>query len=227
MLPPRDKDPYIAWRPPFPEPVLTRDKTALLVIDMQYRSAHPDFGLCIKVREAGFEEALEYYRGRLAVIVPNIRRLQDAFRTADMEVMHVRIQSMTADGRDRSPSHKKLGHAGDPTSREAEILDELKPLGDELVFNKTAGSVFLSTNITYVLRNMGTENLVVVGVVTTGCVHTAVTDAADLGFRVVLVEDGCAAIVPEMHWNSIRILRDVYAKIMTTEEVIGRIAALP
>ena len=227
MLPPRDKDPYIAWRPPFPEPVLTRDKTALLVIDMQYRSAHPDFGLCIKVREAGFEEALEYYRGRLAVIVPNIRRLQDAFRAADMEVMHVCIQSMTADGRDRSPSHKKLGHAGDPTSREAEILDELKPLGDELVFNKTAGSVFLSTNITYVLRNMGTENLVVVGVVTTGCVHTAVTDAADLGFRVVLVEDGCAAIVPEMHWNSIRILRDVYAKIMTTEEVIGRIAALP
>jgi nicotinamidase-related amidase len=163
----------------------------------------------------------------LAVIVPNIRRLQDAFRAADMEVIQVRIQAMTADGRDRSPSHKKLGHAGDPTSRETEILDELKPVGDELVFNKTAGSVFLSTNITYVLRNMDIENLVVVGVVTTGCVHTAVTDAADLGFHVVLVEDGCAALVPEMHWTSVRILRDVYAKIMTTEEVIGRIAALP
>jgi nicotinamidase-related amidase len=144
-----------------------------------------------------------------------------------MEVIQVRIQAMTADGRDRSPSHKKLGHAGDPTSRETEILDELKPVGDELVFNKTAGSVFLSTNITYVLRNMDIENLVVVGVVTTGCVHTAVTDAADLGFHVVLVEDGCAALVPEMHWTSVRILRDVYAKIMTTEEVIGRIAALP
>jgi nicotinamidase-related amidase len=227
MLPPRDRDPYIAWRPPFPEPILTRSKTALLVIDMQYRSAHPDFGLCVKVREAGFKEAAEYYQGRLAVIVPNIRRLQDAFRAARMEVMHVRIQSMTADGRDRSPSHKKLGHAGDPSSREAEILDELKPAGDEPVFNKTAGSVFLSTNIAYVLRNMGIENLVVVGVVTTGCVHTAVTDAADLGFHVVLVEDGCAALVPEMHWNSVRILRDVYAKVMTTEEVIGRIAALP
>jgi nicotinamidase-related amidase len=226
MLPPRDRDPYIAWRPPFPEPVLKKDQTALLVIDMQYRSAHPDFGQCAKVREAGFKEAAEYYQSRLAVIVPNIRRLQDAFRASGMEVMHVRIQSMTANGRDRSPSHKKLGHAGDPNSREAEILDELKPVGDELVFNKTAGSVFLSTNITYVLRNMGIENLVVVGVVTTGCVHTAVTDAADLGFHVVLVEDGCAAIVPEMHWNSVRILRDVYAKIMTTAEVIGRIAAL-
>ncbi len=227
MLPARDRDPYIAWRPPFPKPMLARDTTALLVIDMQYRSAHADFGLCAKVREAGFTEAAAYYQGRLAVIVPNIRRLQDAFRAAGMEVLHVRIQSMSADGRDRSPSHKKLGHAGNPTSREAEILDELKPVGDELVFNKTAGSVFLSTNISYVLRNMGIENLVVAGVVTTGCVHTAVTDAADLGFNVVLVEDGCAALVPEMHWNSVRILRDVYATIMTTAEVIGRITALP
>ncbi len=227
MLPPRETDPYIAWRPPFPEPALTRDTTALLVIDMQYRSAHPDYGMCVKVREAGFEEALAHYRDGLAVIVPNIRRLQGTFRAAGMEVIHVRIQSMTADGRDRSPSHKKLGQTGDPNSREAEILDELKPVGDELVFSKTAGSVFLSTNITYVLRNMGIENLVVVGVVTTGCVQTAVTSAADLGFHVVVVEDGCAAIVPEMHQSAIRILRDVYAKIMTTEEVIGRIAALP
>ncbi len=226
MIPPREEDPYIAWRPPFPEPVLGKEETAMLVIDMQYFDAHWDYGMCVKVREAGFEKNLEYYRERLALIVPNIRRLQDAFRAAGMEVIHTRIQSMTADGRDRGPSHKKLGHAAPPGSKEAQILDELKPRGDELVFNKTAGSVFLSTNITYVLRNMGIRNLVVVGVVTTGCVHTAVTDAADLGFHVALVEDGCASIVPEMHRSSIRILRDVYAKIMTTEEVISRITAI-
>jgi len=226
MILPREEDPYIAWRPPFPEPVLRKEDTALLVIDMQYRDAHWEYGLCVKVREAGFEKDLEYYRERLALIVPNIRRLQDAFRAAGMEVIHTRIQSMTADGRDRGPSHKKLGHAAPPGSKEAQILDQLKPRGDELVFNKTAGSVFLSTNITYVLRNMGIRNLVVVGVVTTGCVHTAVTDAADLGFHVALVEDGCASIVPEMHRNSIRILRDVYAKILTTEEVISRITAI-
>ncbi|HSB79979.1 MAG TPA: cysteine hydrolase [Candidatus Methylomirabilis sp.] len=226
MIPPRQEDPYIAWRPPFPDLVFGKEDTALLVIDMQYLDAHWDHGMCLKVREAGFEKDLEYYRDRLAVIVPNIRRLQGAFRAAGMEVIHTRIQSMTADGRDRGPSHKKLGHAAPPDTREAQILDELKPVRDELVFNKTAGSVFLSTSITYVLRNLGIRNLVVVGVVTTGCVHTAVTDAADLGFSVGLVEDGCAALVPEMHWNSIRILRDVYAKIMTTEEVIGRITAL-
>jgi nicotinamidase-related amidase len=138
----------------------------------------------------------------------------------------VRIASMTADGRDRGPSHKKLGHVAAPDSSDAEILPELAPAGDELVFNKTAGSVFCATNIEYVLRNLGITTLVITGIVTTGCVHTAVTDAADRGFHVILVEDGCGALVPEMHWSSIRILRDVYAKILTTTEVLKRVNAL-
>jgi hypothetical protein len=32
--------------------------------------------------------------------------------------------------------------------------------------------------------------------------------------------------MPEMHWASIRILRDVYAKILTTSEVLDRVHAL-
>jgi nicotinamidase-related amidase len=179
-----------------------------------------------KVRAAGFENAARGFGERLDLIVPNIRRLQDSFREAGLEVIHVRIASMTTDGRDRGPSHKKLGHAAAPTSPDAEILPELAPAGDELVFNKTAGSVFCSTNFEYVLRNLDITTLVVTGIVTTGCVHTAVTDAADRGFHVILVEDGCGALVPEMHWASIRILRDVYAKILTTSEVLDRVHAL-
>jgi nicotinamidase-related amidase len=113
-----------------------------------------------------------------------------------------------------------------PGSPDAEILPELAPVGDELVFSKTAGSVFCATNIEYVLRNLGITTLVVTGIVTTGCVHTAVTDAADRGFHVILVEDGCGALLPEMHWASIRILRDVYARVLTTEEVVARVDAL-
>ncbi len=181
---------------------------------------------CRRFATAGFEDVARGFGERLDLIVPNIRRLQDAFRGAGLEVIHVRIASMTADGRDRGPSHKKLGHAAAPNSLDAEILPELAPAGDELVFNKTAGSVFCSTNIEYVLRNLGITTLVVTGIVTTGCVHTAVTDAADRGFHVILVEDGCGALVPEMHWASIRILRDVYAKILSTSEVLDRVHAL-
>jgi nicotinamidase-related amidase len=193
---------------------------------MQRHSAHRDGATLRKVRAAGFEDIARSFGDRLDLIVPNIRRLQDAFRGAQLEVIHVRIASMTSDGRDRGPSHKKLGYVAAPGSSNAEILPELAPAGDELVFNKTAGSVFCATNIEYVLRNLGITTLVVTGIVTTGCVHTAVTDAADRGFHVILVEDGCGALVPEMHWASIRILRDVYAKILTTSEVLDRVHAL-
>jgi nicotinamidase-related amidase len=226
MIPARETDPYIAWRPPFPEPEIRSGTTALLIVDMQRHSAHRDGATLRKVRAAGFEDVARGFSERLEVIVPNIRRLQDAFRGAGLEVIHVRIASMTADGRDRGPSHKKLGHSAALTSPDAEILPELAPTGDELVFNKTAGSVFCATNIEYVLRNLGITTLVVAGIVTTGCVHTAVTDAADRGFHVILAEDGCGALVPEMHWSSIRILRDVYAKILTTDEVLERVNLL-
>jgi nicotinamidase-related amidase len=226
MIPARETDPYIAWRPPFPEPEIRAGTTALLIVDMQRHSAHRDGATLRKVRAAGFEAVARGFSERLDVIVSNIRRLQDAFRGAGLEVIHVRIASMTADGRDRGPSHKKLGHSAAPTSPDAEILPELAPAGDELVFNKTAGSVFCATNIEYVLRNLGITTLVVTGIVTTGCVHTAVTDAVDRGFHVILVEDGCGALVPEMHWSSIRILRDVYAKILTTDEALERVNVL-
>jgi nicotinamidase-related amidase len=226
MLPAREDDPYIGWRPPFPEPAIAPGKAALLIVDMQRHSAHRDGATLRKVRTAGFADVAEDFGRRLDLIVPNIHRLQDAFRDAGLEVIHVRIASMTADGRDRGPSHKKLGHAAAPDSDDAEILDELRPVGDELVFNKTAGSVFCATNIEYVLRNLGIETLIVTGIVTTGCVHTAVTDAADRGFHVILVEDGCGALAPEMHAASIRILRDVYAKILSTDDVLERVQAL-
>lgn len=226
MIPDRADDPYIAWRPPFPEPAIEPDKTALLIVDMQKLCVAPEGAIMRKLHAAGLDAVARGFAERMDLVVPNIRRLQDAFRAAELEVIHVRIASMTADGRDCGPSHKKLGHGAAPGSSDAEILPELAPAGDELVFSKTAGSVFCATNIEYVLRNLGITTLVVTGVVTTGCVHTAVTDAADRGFHVILVEDGCGALLPDMHWASIRILRDVYAKILSTEEIIERLESM-
>src|SRR3954462_5133957 len=116
MIPARQDDPYIAWRPPFPEAEIRAGTTALLIVDMQRHSAHRDGATLRKVRAAGFEDVARGFGERLDLIVPNIRLLQDSFRGAGLEVIHVRIASMTADGRDRGPSHKKLGHAAAPSS---------------------------------------------------------------------------------------------------------------
>ncbi|MGH2375963.1 MAG: cysteine hydrolase family protein [bacterium] len=221
---PRD-DPYIGWRPRLPDPVLCREDTALLVIDMQYADAHKDHGILKYRRDHGYTNGLDYMERRLEMVVPNIRRLQDACRALGVEVVFTRICAMTADGRDRSLAHKELGLKAAPGSRDAEILEELAPAGDEMVFNKTTGSVFNSTSIHYVLQNIGVRNLIMVGVMTGGCVESAARDARDLGYRVIVVDDACGTWTHEMHEFALRVMGEVFGKIKTTDEVLTALHA--
>ena len=110
-------------------PAVTRSlathHTAILCIDMQYLDAARGHGVFADVEASGVPpEAQEYYFDRLKyVVLPNVRRLQDAFRSRELEVIHTRIQSLTRDGRDRSAGHKRLGLHAPPGSKEAEFLE--------------------------------------------------------------------------------------------------------
>src|SRR5215471_368882 len=88
-----------------PDLTFDRRTTTLLVIDMQYLDAHPDYGLVVRLRERGLQEAYAYYTERLKTVVPNVRALLDAFRVAHMEVIYTVIEGLTRDGRDRSLEH--------------------------------------------------------------------------------------------------------------------------
>jgi nicotinamidase-related amidase len=204
---------------------LETHKTALLCIDIQYLDAAPGFGVFADAEASGVPvEAQEYYFNRLEqTVVPNVRKLQDAFRSRDLEVIHTRIQSLTQDGRDRSTGHKRLGLHAAPGSKEAEFLEEVAPQENEIVINKTASGVFNATNIEYILRNMGINGLVVVGVYSNECVSTAIRDACDLGFHVTLISDGCATVTPELQKATITTMKDRYARVLTTEEAIQEI----
>jgi len=81
-------------------------------------------------------ESQEYYFKRLDhIVLPNIRRLQDRFRDAHLEIIHTRIMSMTQDGRERSRGHKRLNLHAPPGSKDAEFLPEVAPKGDEITEN--------------------------------------------------------------------------------------------
>ena len=213
-------------------PAVTRSleshKTALLCIDMQYLDAAPGFGIFANVEVSGVPpEAQEYYFDRLKyTVLPNVRRLQDAFRARELEVIHTRIQSHTRDGRDRSPGHKRLGLHAAPGSREAEFIEEVAPQGDEIVINKTASGVFNSTNLGYILRNLEITGLFVTGVYSNECVSTAIRDACDLGFYVTLISDGCATVTPELQRATMITMKDRYARVLNTDEAINEIQAV-
>lgn len=213
-------------------PAVTRSvethQTALLCIDMQYLDAAPGFGVFADAQVSGVPtEAQDYYFTRLKnVVLPNVHRLQNAFRKHHLEVIHTRIQSLTHDGRDRSPGHKRLGLHAAPGSKEAEFLEHVAPLENEIIVNKTASGVFNSTNIEYILRNMGINGLFVAGVYSNECVSTAIRDACDLGFHVTLISDGCATVTPELQHATITTMKDRYARVLTTDEAIEEIKEL-
>ena len=219
-------NPLLKLITPLPEVRLKRKNSALLVVDMQYLDAHKDYGIFLNARKKGVREAMNYYRDRLELIVPNIARLQKAFRRKRMEVIQTKIASLTLDGRERSKGHRDKGIFAPKGSKDAEILKELRPIENEIVLPKTASGVFNSTAIDQILRNLGIENLVITGVVTNNCVENAVRDACDRGFAVILVEDGCAAVSEELHLAAIRAMRDHFAKIKTTAEVIKMLQAI-
>lgn len=199
--------------------------TALLVVDMQYLDAARGHGVFADVEKSGVPvEAEEYYFSTLeSVVIPNIRRLQDCFRDSRLEIIHIRIQALTQDGRDRSLGHKRLNLLAAPGSKEAEFLEEVAPKGDEIIINKTASGVFSSTNLYYILNNLKIDALFVTGVYTNECVSTTVRDASDLGFLVTLIDDGCTTVTLELHASAITTLRDRYARIITTDMAISEI----
>jgi len=219
-------NPLLRILTPLPEVELKRENSALLIVDMQYHCAHKDYGAFVSAREKNAEMTLEYLKGRLDIIVPHIAKLQAAFRNKGMEVIFVKIESYTLDGRERSRGHKDKGIFVPRGSKEAEILEELKPLDNEIVLTKTAAGVFNASPIDQILRNLGFENLVVTGVATNNCVENAVRDACDRGYAVILVEDCCGTMTEELHLSSIRALRDHFAKIKSMEEVTELVDAI-
>ena len=93
------------------------------------------------------------------ITVPSICRLLKAFRDQQEKkranVVFTYIECLTRDCRDQSLLYNLLGFGipkGDPN---AAMIDELTPEQDDILISKTACSVFNSTNIEYVLRNLG------------------------------------------------------------------------
>lgn len=196
-------------------------KTALLIIDMQYLDAHPDYGIGTDAKARGvFEEHYAYYFRQVAEMLPRLQKLLEFCRENRYEIIHVRIGGLTPDCRDVSLAHKRIHLLAPPGSKEIEILPELAPLTGEIVLTKGASGVFNGTAIDQILRNIGIETLIVVGVGTNYCVETAVRDAADRGYNVYLMGDGCAAKTPENQAFALRILDNSYCKVKRVDEMI-------
>ncbi len=206
---------------------VTADNTALLVVDMQYFDAHPDWGEGRTAKDLGVAGCFDPYFEQIDDIIPRIQRLLALFRRQEMEVIHLRVAELTKDSRDVGWKQLVRGLIVPCDSREADPLDELAPIDDELVVSKSSSGVFPVTNLDRLLRNMGITTLVMTGTSTGGCVESAVRDAVDLGYDVVVVSDSCADATPESHQYALERMAGGLTRIMTTAEVEALVGTVP
>lgn len=206
--------------------ILTRNipldfsQSAILFVDVQNFAAHREGAEFDGMSDEEFNSEFGWFFEQMASsVVPNLQRLQTSFRAAGIEVLHTTIESLTKDGRDRSLDYKITGFNVPKGSWDGKVIDELVPEDDEIVFPKSSSSVFVSTHIDYVLRNLGVKQLVIVGIATDQCVEGAIRDACDLGYLVTQVTDACATYTQERQSFSMRAIKG-YCRQMTTSELI-------
>ncbi|MDJ0513749.1 MAG: isochorismatase family cysteine hydrolase [Methyloceanibacter sp.] len=185
-------------------------RAALLVIDVQNGTCGPEQA----------QRRPEFHTALTTRAIPNIRLLLDAFREARLEVIFTVIENLTADGRDRSLDYKLSDMGYPPGSHEAQVVPALAPQGDELVLPKSSSSVFNSTTLDYLLRNIGIEDVFVAGCLTDQCIDHAVKDGADRGYYMTCIHDACAAETESRHEAALSCFQG-YCRMLSTDEMLA------
>jgi nicotinamidase-related amidase len=175
---------------------------ALLVIDMQRDFLDPRG----YIAQSGVDV------GILRGAIPNVRRLLDAARAANVRVIHTReghrpdLSDLSAFKRARAAgSGIAIGSTG-PLGRLLvrgepghAIVEEAAPLPGETVIDKPGFGAFYATDLELILRAAGISRLTIAGVTTDICVHSTLREAVDRGFTCTTVGDACAAGDPAIH----------------------------
>jgi len=202
-------------------------RVALVVVDMQYASASRLEGLGRALKARG-QEALgaERFDRIEQVVVPTIQRLLAFFRAHRLRIVYLTVGSELPDYSDLLPHMRAFAEAAGNTRgrREHEILDDLEPRPGEGVLNKTTMSAFHSSGFERLVRSWGVEQLVFTGVSTNSCVEGTARDAADRGYRCLIVEDGCGAASRRLHDATCENFRRLLGRVDSCDAVLSELA---
>jgi ureidoacrylate peracid hydrolase len=192
--------------------------TALLLLDLQNDFIHPDGAYA-----RGGQSAPE-----IAALPARIRPLLDALRAKGGLV--IATQFTLVPGRDGEPiisphlrQMRPFLKKGDfaPGSWGNATVDALQPV--DVAVEKVAYSAFYMSRLEWVIRKLGVTRLLAAGIVTNGGVASTVREAHVRDIETVVLEDGCAAFLPETHRTAIDALRPV-GRVASIEEMMREVA---
>ena len=197
-------------------------RSALVIIDMQYATGHPDGALAQKMKAEGNNVTDWRFKRIETLVIPNNQRLIKVMRAAGGKVIYVTIGAALADCSD-APLHMRafFQALGNYKGQHAhQIIDELAPQPGDAIVRKTSMGAFASTGLDHLLRTLDREHLFMTGVSTNMCVETTAREAADRGYDVTLVEDACATTHKELHESTLQNFGRFFGTVSLTEDVV-------
>jgi ureidoacrylate peracid hydrolase len=196
---------------------LSRERTALLVIDMQNAFCHPDGSFATMAGERGL--SIDLCRD---VIAPCADLVAAAALAAVPTILTRYLYHRGyVDGGilvEKYPAIRDLGALA-PDSWDGDLVEELNGIEGTLVIDKSRYSAFHGTRLQPILTSLKIESLVVCGVTTNVCVESTVRDAAQYDYRTFVVADASAELNPERHRNALEIMEYGFAELTTVADV--------
>jgi nicotinamidase-related amidase len=175
-------------------------KTALIVVDMQNDFVKEGGTLVVPDAEA---------------TVPTIKGLLDSARESGIKVVFTQDTHNEGDPEwEIWPEHVREGSWG------WEIVEELKPLEDEVVIRKVRYDAFYGTHLDHFLRVWDVDTLIICGTVANICVHYTAASAALRWYGVIIPKDATSALDPFDLEASLRQTSFLFAGRITTSEDI-------
>lgn len=200
-------------------PTFNRNRAALLVMDLQNDIIHEDG----KGSGAGFARMVQE-----SGLLDRTAELMTISRQAGLPVIHVVIAFR--------PGHPEIGRTnrmfagirkGDSLVEGtwgAAIHDAVRPEPGEPVVVKRGVSAFQGTDLEAILRVRDVTDLILTGVATNFVVEGTARQAADLGYRVLIVRDCCVSASVEQHNFALDQILPMLATVTTSEEIRAALA---
>ncbi len=206
-------------------------QTALIVVDMQRCFTQPSFPFTELFEKLSPGSSAGFVKRVRESVIPNIQKLLSCFRAVGSPVTFAAVGTNAGDGSDlpcwlRSFDELGLAMLGKRVwppvgDQNWEIDESLKPQTGEVVINKLSAGTFATTDLEQRLRDHGAEWVVVSGLSSDVCVATTAREAADRGFKTIMVSDGCTTLSDQMHQASLDTFNIAFGWVRTADEVLA------
>lgn len=208
---------------------LKPQRTALIVVDMQRYFTQPSYPFTEIFEKMAPGSSLGYLKRVRETVIPSIQKLLATFRAQGAPVVFTAVGTETGDGRELPAWLKSFDELGLATLGKRvwppvhdpswQIDDALKPLQTEVVLNKLSAGTFATTGLEQRLRHQHVDSVVVTGVASDVCVATTAREAADRGFKTIMVSDGCTTLSDQMHQASLETFNIAFGWVRAADEV--------